>query len=125
MIDLYEELETVYKVKVNSKRFPTLDECTKETEVELISIENGCNSVELMIESNEPDNVYDPEYQEPAYIVYITLDGQTVDRLVNPYDFENYDTKEDKMVTVRDRDTEAQERIPISELQAYLENYYK
>ena len=37
----------------------------------------------------------------------------------------DYDTKEDKMVTVRDRDTEAQERIPISELQAYLENYYK
>ncbi|MCR5026653.1 MAG: glycine--tRNA ligase [Methanobrevibacter sp.] len=37
----------------------------------------------------------------------------------------DYETKEDDMVTVRDRDTEAQERIPISELQAYLENYYK
>ena len=37
----------------------------------------------------------------------------------------DYETKEDNMVTVRDRDTEAQERIPISELQAYLENYYK
>ena len=29
------------------------------------------------------------------------------------------------MVTVRDRDTEAQERIAISELKEYLENYYK
>ena len=37
----------------------------------------------------------------------------------------DYETKEDNMVTVRDRDTEAQERIPIAELQAYLENYYK
>ena len=84
----------VYKVKVNSEQFPTLDECTNETEIELITIENGQNSVELMIESNEPDNIYEPEYQEPAYIVYITVDGQTVDRLVNPYDFENMDTRE-------------------------------
>lgn len=91
---LCEELEALYKVKVNSERFPTLDECTKETEVELILIENGRNSVELMIESNEPDNVYDPEYQEPAYIIYITLDGHTVERFVNLYDFENMDTKE-------------------------------
>ncbi len=37
----------------------------------------------------------------------------------------DYETKEDNMVTVRDRDTEAQERIPIAELQEYLENYYK
>jgi glycyl-tRNA synthetase len=29
------------------------------------------------------------------------------------------------MVTVRDRDTEAQKRIPISDLKEYLENYYK
>ena len=94
MIDLYEELETLYKVKVNSERFPTLDECTNETEIELIIIENGQNSVELMIESNEPDNEDEPEYQELAYIVYITVDGNTIERLVNPYDFENMDTKE-------------------------------
>ena len=37
----------------------------------------------------------------------------------------DYETKDDNMVTVRDRDTEAQERIPIAELQEYLENYYK
>ena len=37
----------------------------------------------------------------------------------------DYETKEDNMVTVRNRDTEAQERIPIAELQEYLENYYK
>ena len=94
MIDLYEELETLYTVKMNSEKFPSLDECTKETEVELISIENGCNLVELMIESNEPDNEDEPEYQEPAYIVYITVDGNTIERLVNPYEFENMDTKE-------------------------------
>jgi glycyl-tRNA synthetase len=37
----------------------------------------------------------------------------------------DYESKDDNMVTVRDRDTEAQERIPISELQGYLENYFK
>ena len=37
----------------------------------------------------------------------------------------DYESKEDNMVTVRDRDTEAQERIPISDLKEYLENYYK
>lgn len=94
MIDLYEELETLYTVKMNSERFPSLDECTKETEVELISIENGCNLVELMIESNEPDNEDEPEYQEPTYIVYITVDGNTIERLVNPNGFENMDTRE-------------------------------
>lgn len=94
MSNLYEELKTLYKVKVNSKQFPTLDECTKETEVELISIENGCNMIELIIESNEPDNMLEPEYQEPTYIVYITVDGDTVDRLVHPYAFENMDTRE-------------------------------
>ena len=86
-------MKTLYIVKINENEFPTLDECTKETEVELISIENGWNSIELMIESNEPDNE-DPEYQEPAYIVYVTKDGSTVERLVNPYDFENMDTRE-------------------------------
>ena len=37
----------------------------------------------------------------------------------------DYESKEDNMVTVRDRDTEAQERIAISDLKEYLENYYK
>ena len=37
----------------------------------------------------------------------------------------DYESKEDNMVTVRDRDTEAQKRIPISDLTEYLENYYK
>ena len=47
-----------------------------------------------MIESNEPDNVFEPEYQEPTYIVYVTVDGDTVDRLVHPYPFENMETRE-------------------------------
>jgi glycyl-tRNA synthetase len=37
----------------------------------------------------------------------------------------DFDTLEDNQVTVRDRDTEAQERIPIAELDEYLEKYYK
>ena len=37
----------------------------------------------------------------------------------------DFDTLEDNQVTVRDRDTEAQERIPIEELSDYLEKYYK
>ena len=37
----------------------------------------------------------------------------------------DFDSLEDKKVTVRDRDTEAQERIPIDELNDYLEKYYK
>ena len=87
-------MKTLYTVKVNEERFPRLDECTKETEFGLILIENEKNAVELVIESNEPDNVLDPEYQEPTYIVYVTVDGETVDRLVHPYDFENMETKE-------------------------------
>lgn len=86
-------METLYTVKLNSKEFPRLDECTNETEISLIAIENGSNSVELVIESNEPGND-DPEYQKPAYIVYVTKDGNTVERLVNPYDFENMETRE-------------------------------
>ena len=87
-------MQTLYEVKINEKEFPSLNECTKETEVSLIIIENGSNSVELVIESNEPDNIFEPEYQEPTYIVYVTVDGETVDRLVNPYDFENMETRE-------------------------------
>ena len=37
----------------------------------------------------------------------------------------DFDSLEDNQVTVRDRDTEAQERIAIDELQEYLEKYYK
>ena len=37
----------------------------------------------------------------------------------------DFDTLEDNQVTVRDRDSEAQERIPIDELNDYLEKYYK
>ena len=37
----------------------------------------------------------------------------------------DFDTLEDNQVTVRDRDTEEQERIPISDLKEYLEKYYK
>ena len=37
----------------------------------------------------------------------------------------DFDTLEDNQVTVRDRDSEAQERIPIADLKDYLENYYK
>lgn len=86
-------METLYTVKLNSKEFPTLDECTNETEISLIVIENKFNSVELVIESNEPDND-DSEYQELAYIVYVTKDSSTVERLVNPYSFEDMETRE-------------------------------
>ena len=37
----------------------------------------------------------------------------------------DFDTLEDNQVTVRDRDTEAQERIAVGELTDYLEKYYK
>ena len=37
----------------------------------------------------------------------------------------DFDTLEDNQVTVRDRDTEAQERIAIDKLNEYLEKYYK
>ena len=37
----------------------------------------------------------------------------------------DFDSLEDNQVTVRDRDSEAQERIPIDSLKEYLENYYK
>ena len=37
----------------------------------------------------------------------------------------DFDTLEDDKVTVRDRDTEKQERIAIADLKDYLEKYYK
>ena len=86
-----------FKVEVQEP-FPTLKECTKETEILLISIEKSNKLIELIIESNEPDNVLEPEYQEPTYIVYVSVDGETVDRLVHSYAFENMDTR--KMIKV-------------------------
>lgn len=89
-------METLYSVKINNEKFPSLDECTKETCEELICITDGtyCNMIELLIESQEPDNSYEPEYQEPTYIVYVTVDGDSVDRIVHPTDFENMETRE-------------------------------
>ena len=37
----------------------------------------------------------------------------------------DFDTLEDNQVTIRDRDSEAQERIAIDEINNYLEKYYK
>ena len=37
----------------------------------------------------------------------------------------DFETLDDNQVTIRDRDTEAQERIPIADLNEYLEKYYK
>ena len=37
----------------------------------------------------------------------------------------DFDTLEDNQVTIRDRDSEAQERIAIDEINSYLEKYYK
>lgn len=37
----------------------------------------------------------------------------------------DFDTLDDNQVTVRNRDTEEQERIPIDKLNSYLENYFK
>ena len=37
----------------------------------------------------------------------------------------DFDTLEDNQVTIRDRDTEAQERIAIEDLKDYLEKFYK
>lgn len=88
-----DSMEQLYTVKINSEQFPSLEKYTKEIKIELITIENGLNMIELMIESNEPENVIEPEYQEPTYIVYVTFDGDTVDRLVHPYAFWKYGSK--------------------------------
>lgn len=86
--------EISFVVTISEEPFPKLEECTKETEIELISIENDNMLMELMIESNEPDNNLEPEYQEPTYIVYITVNGETVDRLVNPFSHANMSSSE-------------------------------
>ena len=50
--------------------------------------------VELVIESLEPNNILEPEYQNPAYIIYISIDEDTVNRFLFPYDFENMEIRE-------------------------------
>lgn len=94
MAERNNDMELLYTVRINPNRFPKLSECTKETMMPLITIENTSSMIELVIESNEPDNVLESEYQEPTYVVYVTIDGETVDRLVHPYDFENMIKKE-------------------------------
>lgn len=94
MAERNNDMELLYTVRINPNRFPKLSEYTKETVMPLITIENTSNMIELVIESNEPDNVLEPEYQESTYVVYVTINGETVDRLVHPYDFEDMDIKE-------------------------------
>ena len=57
-------------------------------------VQCGSDSVELTIESQEPDNNIESEYQEPTYIVWITDQGETIDKLVHPFDFENMEARE-------------------------------
>jgi hypothetical protein len=45
-------------------------------------------------ENNKPDNNDEPEYQEPTYVVWITDQGDTVNKLIHPFDFENMETRE-------------------------------
>ena len=87
-------MEELFTVKINNERFRRLEECTKETEISLVEIRCGSESVELTIESQEPDNNIEPEYQEPTYIVWITDQGETIDKLVHPFDFENMEVRE-------------------------------
>lgn len=87
-------MEELFTVEINNERFPTLDECTKETEISLVTVRCGSDSVELTIESQEPDNNDEPEYQEPTYVVWITDQGDTVNKLIHPFDFENMETRE-------------------------------
>ena len=87
-------MEELFTVKISDERFPTLSECTKETNISLVIVQCGSDSVELTIESQEPDNDIEPEYQEPTYIVWITDQGETIDKLVHPFDFENMVVRE-------------------------------
>lgn len=84
-----EELFTVSIGKINLK----LNECDETTQETLVLVQNGIDSIELTIESPEPDSL-DEEYQKPNYIVWVTNDEETVDQLVNPYDFENANSTE-------------------------------
>lgn len=86
-------MEELFTVKMNNERFPTLEECTEETEISLVEIRCGSDSVELTIESQEPDNILEPEYQKPTYIVWVTDQGETVDKIIHPFDFENMDER--------------------------------
>lgn len=87
-------MEELFIIEMNSERFPTLEECTKETEISLVVVRCGSDSVELTIESQEPDNELEPEYQEPTYVVWITDQGETVDKLIHPFAFEHMDERE-------------------------------
>ena len=87
-------MEELFTVKINDERFPALSECTKETNISLVMVQCGSDSVELTIESQEPDNNIESEYQEPTYIVWITDQGETIDKLVHPFDFENMEVRE-------------------------------
>ena len=87
-------MEELFTVKISDERFPALSECTKETNISLVIVQCGSDSVELTIESQEPDNDIEPEYQEPTYIVWITDQGETIDKLVHPFDFENMEVRE-------------------------------
>ena len=93
MDNLYNDMKELYTVKVNSKHLPTLEECRKGEVVELIAVENGWNMVELIIESIESDDI-ELEYQESTYVVYITVDGDIVDRIEDEYKFKNMEIKE-------------------------------
>lgn len=86
-------MEELFTLEINNERFPSLDECTKETEISLVTVRCGSDSVELTIESQEPDNVFEPEYQEPTYIVWVTEQGDTVKKLIHPFDFGNMEMK--------------------------------
>ena len=87
-------MEELFTVKISDERFPALSECTKETNISLVIVQCGSDSVELTIESQEPDNNIESEYQEPTYIVWITDQGETIDKLVHPFDFENMEVRE-------------------------------
>ena len=87
-------MEELFTFNISEERFPSLSECTKETNISLVIVQCGSDSVELTIESQEPDNNIEPEYQEPTYIVWITDQGKTIDRLVHPFDFENMEERE-------------------------------
>lgn len=88
-------MEELFTVEINEESFPTLEDCTKETEISLVIVRCGSDWVELTIESNEPDNDdEDGIYQEPTYIVWIYNQGDCKDRLVHPLPFEKMEVRE-------------------------------
>lgn len=88
-------MKNSFTVKVYyEEKFPTPDECLKEMETTLMVIGDANNWIELTIESPEPDNTDEPEYQKPTYLVQIIQKNVVVDQIVHPFDFENMDLKE-------------------------------